>query len=149
MSLWEQCGLVVPWNLPEEDITSPFADDDELITLVGTGSVLEEDEHVKVENVPVMENGTSVGSYAYWVSDEASKASYAVPTDANNLAWNQASILGVPYRTAIDTLDDNLFSDYPDQMDDNPAAGNAVSYKTLDLLTGKPHQLPCQCGTNE
>jgi hypothetical protein len=124
----------------ESDVDSPLAGSN-LVTLVGEGSVSEPEEQVRVPFVPLSENGTLSGSFAYWVSDEASKASFAVPVEENPPAWSEGSTLGVPRRTAVEALDEGLFSNYVEFMQSKPAAGNAASYGTLDLIadggTGK------------
>lgn len=121
-------------NQSEDHASSPLTGDD-LITLVGEGSTIDPEAHVKVREVKVATDGRVTGSYAYWVSDEASKASFAVPVDDDPVAWNEASIMGVPRHTALEVLDEALFNDYADKVKIDAMVGHAPSYKTLDLLT--------------
>ncbi len=132
-----------PNLLTDEDDVLQAETGTDLVTLVGKGSVTDPSEYVKVQRVNVSKNGVFKGSYAYCVSGEASKASYAVPIKANPLAWNKAAMMGTAQHTGVEVLDQALFSDYVNLMTTKPSAGNAPTYQTLDTMfsgTGKTSQ---------
>lgn len=124
-------------NQPDlKDIETPFSSNTPLITMVGEGSLGKEspaDDHVHVASIPILDQtGDTAGSYAFWVSDEASKASYSVPQTPSPSAWNQAAALGTPPRTGVELLEPDLFHDYPELIQSK--AGHLPSYQSIDHL---------------
>lgn len=107
-----------------------------VITVVGKGSLgdsSDQSDHVKVATVPLMDSSGSVsGTYAYWVSDEASKASYAVPNKTNPETWNEAAKVANAKKTGVEVLDNSLFEGYSELI--KTKAGNSPSHQSIDVV---------------
>ena len=120
-------------------LTSNGSHVSEIITAVGNGSLGKDSDpsldHVRVATIPVIaDSGKQSGSYAYWVSDEASKASYGISEEESPKPWNQGSKLGTAVRTGVEALDPTAFADYENKMKSDPAAEISPSYQTFDNL---------------
>jgi len=122
-----------------EDSVATANSDDDLVTLVGAGSVMDEIDYVKLGKVDLTDNGRITGGYAYWIGDEGIKASYSTPK-LNDNEWNKAGILATAATSGVSSLEiagyDGLASD---QID-----ASAISRQTISLPlneTNVPRQL--------
>ncbi|WP_143158334.1 hypothetical protein [Rubritalea squalenifaciens] len=75
----------------------------DLVTLVGEGSVLNPQQQVSVNEIPILNNNQVEGSYGWWIGDEGVKASYYAP-ELGDDSWNKAGVLGTAAKTGVTAL---------------------------------------------
>ncbi len=122
-------NALTPFDLPDS-----YLPGSKLITIVGEGSLgsgASADKQVQVATLPVIRNNKQAGSYAYWVADEATKASYSIPVQASPLEWNKATRSTTPYKSGLELMNEQTFDDYSDVAQTNKI--DTPSIQTADL----------------
>ena len=115
----------------EDSVMEPENETD-LITLVGSGSVLENIDHVKLPLVDLSDSDRITGGYTYWIGDDGIKASYSTPT-LNDNAWNKAGLLATAATSGVSGLQIDGYDD----LNEGQISNSAVSRKTISLPLGQ------------